>query len=145
MKSINGITILILAAAGVIGCSSEPQSQQTQQTEQTQSQVQPQTEKALFDLATKAEIANRFEDAIGYYDQIIAEYPDSPGLDKALFMAGYIKYEYKKEPKQALENFNKVIEEYPNSDLVDDAEFMIKAINSGKDALTTFEETSSGN
>jgi len=142
MNSIKAILVIMILAISLINCSSEPKTQQTDQVKLSDNQ--PQDEETLFNLATKAETVNRFEDAISYYEQIVADYPNSPRRDKALFMAGYIKYEYKSESKEALAYFNKVIEEYPNSDLVDDAEFMIKAIESGKDALTTFEEAGSG-
>ena len=129
----------------IAGCSSDQGKQQETSQSKQLKQLTELPEESLFEMAAKAETANRFGDAVKFYEAIIELHPDSPRRDKALFMAGYIKYEYLKTNDRALENFETMLQEYPNSDLVDDAEFMIKAINSGKDALTTFEETSSGN
>jgi outer membrane protein assembly factor BamD (BamD/ComL family) len=94
----------------------------------------------LFKQASTAESDGDFGKAVGYYAQIIESYPDSDKRDKALFMAGYLNYEGLKNKDAALKYFNELLTKYPSSDLADDAEFMIKAIGSGKDALTTFEE-----
>jgi outer membrane protein assembly factor BamD (BamD/ComL family) len=129
---------LILALAY---CSeSQQQKNQSEQIDNKGKQAEIESEEKLFEMAAKAEAANRFDEAIRLYDTIIDKYPDSPRVDKALFMSGYINYEYLNNKDEAMVNFQRVLDEYPNSDLTDDADFMIKAINQGKDALRTFED-----
>ena len=76
--------------------------------------------------------------------QIAADYPDSPKRDKALFMEAYIKCENLGQKEEALELFRQMLDEYPKSDLADDAKFMMKTIETGKDAISTFEEENGG-
>ena len=96
---------------------------------------------ALFKMASNAEVSGKFEAAVGYYKQIADNYPNSDQRDKALFMAGYLSYESLHRKDDATKYFDELLTKYPDSDLADDAEFMLKAVNSGKDALTTFEES----
>jgi outer membrane protein assembly factor BamD (BamD/ComL family) len=98
------------------------------------------TEESLYNKASQAEIAGEYKQAVDIYKEIDEKYPESEHRDKALFMIGYLDYENLKNKDEALKYFNELLTEYPNSDLVDDAEFMVKAIDSGKDALSTFEE-----
>ena len=100
-------------------------------------------EKTLFEQATKAQIVKDYKKAVEIYQRIINDYPESPKLDKALFMIGFIKMEDLDEKEDALKYFNQLVRKYPDSDLVDDAEFMIEAILSGQDALTTFKNKAS--
>ena len=94
----------------------------------------------LFKKASNAESAGEITKALGFYEQIAKEFPNSDKRDKALFMAGYLNYENLSNKDDAVKYFDELLKKYPNSDLADDAEFMLKAINSGKDALSTFEE-----
>lgn len=100
-------------------------------------------EKTLFEQATKAQIVKDYKKTVEIYQQIINDYPESPKLDKALFMIGFIKLEDLNEKEDALKYFNQLVKKYPDSDLVDDAEFMIEAILSGQDALSTFKNKAS--
>ena len=94
----------------------------------------------LFESASKAELANKFDEAINTYERIIANYPDYPNLDKAYFMIGFIKSETLKQKQEALTYFQTVLDKYPQSELVDDAEFMVKTIEMDTDALTAFQQ-----
>lgn len=100
-------------------------------------------EETLFEQANKAQMVQNYRQAVEIYQKIINDYSDSPRLDKALFMIGYIKMENLDEKEDALSYFNKLIEKYPNSDLVDDAQFMIESIKSGQDALSKFKNKTS--
>lgn len=102
------------------------------------------SETDLFAQASKAESAGQYQKAVDIYVSIAENYPDSPLRDKALFMTGFLKSENLNQKKEALPYFNELIQKYPDSDLIDDAQFMIKAIQSGQDALTKFEENTSG-
>lgn len=101
------------------------------------------TEADLFTKASKAQGGGQYKEAVEIYKTIAATYPDSRHRDKALFMIGYIKSENLNEKKEALPFYQELIKKYPESDLIDDAQFMVKAIESGKDALSTFEEKTS--
>ncbi|OQX92945.1 MAG: hypothetical protein B6D58_00185 [candidate division Zixibacteria bacterium 4484_95] len=100
-------------------------------------------EETLFEQANKAQMVQNYGQAVDIYQRIIDDYPDSPKLDKALFMIGYIKMENLNEKEDALSYFNRLIEKYPDSDLVDDAQFMIESIESGKDILSKFKNKTS--
>lgn len=100
-------------------------------------------EKTLFEQAAKAQIVKDYKKAVEIYQRIIDDYPESPMLDKALFMIGFIKMEDLNEKEDALKYFNQLVKRYPDSDLVDDAEFMIEVIQSGRDALSTFKNKTS--
>jgi len=102
------------------------------------------SETDMFAQASKAEYNGQYQKAVDIYKNIADNYPDSPLRDKALFMTGFLKSENLNQKQEALPYFNELIQKYPESDLIDDAQFMIKAIQSGQDALTKFEENTSG-
>ena len=97
-------------------------------------------EQALFDQAGQAQAANKYQQAIAAYQQIIEAFPKSPRLDKALFMVGFIKYDNLKDTAGAVIAFAELVSRFPKSDLIDDANFMLESINSKEDPLTTFQK-----
>jgi outer membrane protein assembly factor BamD (BamD/ComL family) len=97
-------------------------------------------ETTLFSQASKAELGQRYQEAADLYVEIANNYPNSQYRDKALFMAGYLKSENLNQKQEAIKYFKEMLEKYPESDLVDDAQFMINSIESGKDAISKFEE-----
>ena len=130
MKSHYALAVMIISAASIIfGCRED---------------VVVGDEATMFEQAAKAQAANQFEEAVAIYQQIATDYPDSPKRDKALFMEAYIKCENLGQKEEALELFRQMLDEYPKSDLADDAKFMMKTIETGKDAISTFEEENGG-
>jgi len=126
------LTMMVFAfMASIIYCSEG--SKQSQATDETM----------LYKQASEAEVANKFKDAVDIYKTIADKFPDSDRRDKALFMIGYLEYENLKQKDEALKYLNELLQKYPQSDLTDDAQFMIKTIESGKDALSSFKETTS--
>lgn len=117
------ISILLLATV-LAGCSSKEPSK---------------GEIALFDLAAKAQAGNNFNEALDVYNKIIEEFPNSPRIDKALFMVGFIQYENLHDTTKAALAFQQVIDKFPQSDLFDDAQFMLETIKNGQDPFTTFQ------
>jgi len=126
MKSYSSLAVMILlVASAIIGCRKD---------------VAVGDETNLFEQAAKAQVANQYEEAAAIYQTIATNYPDSPKRDKALFMEAYIKTENLGRKEEALDLFRQLLDEYPNSDLADDAKFMMKTIETGRDAISTFEE-----
>jgi len=129
------IIIMALISMSLIGCSKN--------TDETANKsIDSGKEAALFDQASKAEFGQRFQEAADLYVEIADNYPNSQYRDKALFMAGYLKSENLDQKQEALGYFKELLEKYPESDLVDDAQFMLNSIESGKDAISTFEDQS---
>lgn len=124
------LALVLILFTSMIACSDEGQREFSGDDEAT-----------LFKKASRAEIEGDFKKAVDIYLTIAGKFPDSDNRDKALFMAGYLKFENLKEKDEALGHFNELLDKYPDSDLADDTEFMIKAIQSGKDAISTFEES----
>jgi len=135
IKTINTILITVISLS-VIGCSKNADKTANKSNSDNV------TEAALFSQASKAELGQRFQEAADLYVEIANNYPNSQYRDKALFMAGYLKSENLNQKQEALKYFNEMLDKYPESDLVDDAQFMINSIESGKDAISKFEEQS---
>jgi outer membrane protein assembly factor BamD (BamD/ComL family) len=131
LMKLSGLFIsLIIVVFGVLGgCSQKDKDK-----------VDLNSEEGLFASAARSELANKFQEAVDTYQSILKKYPTSPRLDKALFMIGFIKAEHLNQKDEALGYFNQVVAKYPESDLIDDSQFMIESIESGKDALSKFEE-----
>jgi len=134
VEAIN-IILTVLISISLFGCSKNTD-------EMANKSADSDKEAALFSQASKAEFGQRFQEAADLYVKIANNYPNSKDRDQALFMAGYLKSENLNQKQEALSYFKEVLEKYPESDLVDDAQFMISAIESGKDAISTFEEQS---
>ena len=115
---------IVLIGLMVAGCSSKEPSK---------------GEIALFDLAAKAQAENNFKQALDIYNKIIEEFPKSPRIDKALFMAGFIHYENFNDTTQAALAFQQIVDKFPQSDLCDDAKFMLETIKSGQDPFTAIQ------
>ena len=132
-KAIN-ILLAITISLSLIGCSKN--------ADETAKKSNDNKEAALFSQASKAELGQRFQEAADLYVEIANNYPNSQYRDKAVFMAGYLKSENLNQKQEALNYFKELLDKYPESDLVDDAQFMINSIESGKDAISKFEEQS---
>ena len=134
VKTIN-IILIALISISMIGCSKNTDETANKSTDSN-------NEAALFSQASNAELGQRYEEAADLYAKIANNYPNSQDRDQALFMTGYLKSENLNQKQEALGYFKELLEKYPESDLVDDAQFMINSIESGKDAISTFEEQS---
>ena len=101
------------------------------------------SEEKLYTLAQEAQSLGKSDDAIKYYQEILATYPESENNYKAQFMIGYVYAEQLKDYDRAKEAFSTVIERYPDCDLAESAKWMIE--NVGQDSLgIEFQEKDEG-
>ncbi len=75
----------------------------------------PKTAEEAWKLADKEVRSQRFEKAIKTYNDLIANYPDSPLACRALFQIGAIYMNNTNQYRQSVESYIRVIDGYPES------------------------------
>ena len=118
------VFLTIIALSTVIGCSKK---------------IPPEVE--LYSQAQQFEISAEYNKALETYQTILDNYKSSPNNYKAVFMIGYINYEYLKDYQKAIALFDKLIADYPTCDLADDATVLRDSAKSGKDIMTEFQDS----
>lgn len=68
--------------------------------------------------------------SLGYYDQVISQFPDSPKAATALFMKGYTLDDKLGRIDEAKAVYEEFLKKYPDDDFADDTQFLLK--NLGK-------------
>lgn len=81
------------------------------------------TEEDLFTLAQETDDPVK---RLGYYAELIQNYPDGDHAAEAQFMIGFIHSEELKRYDPARRAFERMIELYPDSELIDSAKWMIE-------------------
>ncbi len=92
-------------------------------------------------LYMSAEVARSIrmhQQALDFYDWIIADYPDFSRTPKAYFMRAFTLDEDLKRPDEAKEAYQTFIQKYPNDDFADDAQALLD--NIGKSEEEIFQE-----
>ncbi len=82
----------------------------------------------LFNLADGATRQRNFNDAIAYYDQIIANYANGSDDYRAFFMKAFLVAEELKNESLALDLFKSFLRRFPEGDLNESAQFMIDTL-----------------
>ena len=85
----------------------------------------PKAPEALRKLAALAQQQGKMQEAIGYYERVLAEYPDSGHGDEAQFMIAFIYEEYIRDLEKARRAYQRVIENYPDSELAISARHLL--------------------
>lgn len=85
----------------------------------------PKAPEALRKLAGLAQQQGKMEEAIGHYERVLAEYPDSEHGDEAQFMIAFIYEEYIRDLEKARRAYQRVLENYPDSDLAASAQHLL--------------------
>ena len=85
----------------------------------------PKAPEALRKLAALAQQQGKMQEAIGYYERVLAEYPDSGHGDEAQFMIAFIYEEYIRDLEKARRAYQRVIENYPDSELAASARHLL--------------------
>jgi tetratricopeptide (TPR) repeat protein len=98
------------------------------------------TPEALFNLGEEAQQRNSFQEAIAYYDQIIADFSDTDHAYKALFMKAFITTENLRDTNKAIDLFEELLKKYPIGDLNESATFMLEALKAGDNIDVMFNE-----
>ena len=85
----------------------------------------PKAPEALRKLAALAQQQGNMQEAIGYYERVLAEYPASGHGDEAQFMIAFIYEEYIRDLAQARQAYQRVIDNYPDSELATSARHLL--------------------
>ena len=85
----------------------------------------PKAPEALRKLAGLAQQRGKMQEAIGYYERVLAEYPASGHGDEAQFMIAFIYEEYIRDLEEARRAYQRVIENYPDSELATSARHLL--------------------
>lgn len=89
---------------------------------------QPRSEEELFTLAQNTDDAIT---RLGYYSELVFQFPDGDHADEAQFMVGFIQAEEMGNLDAARNALERLLSKYPDSDLRESAEWMIE--NMGKE------------
>lgn len=73
---------------------------------------------------------NKGNEAIGYFDRVIKDYPDYPRLPEAYFLKGFVYEISLMNLNKAREAYTVFVQKYPNHELTDDAQISLN--NLGK-------------
>ncbi len=85
----------------------------------------PKAPEALRKLAALAQQQGNMQEAIGYYERVLAEYSASGHGDEAQFMIAFIYEEYIRDLAEARRAYQRVIDNYPDSELAASARHLL--------------------
>lgn len=100
----------------------------------------PQAPQALRKLAGLAQQQGKMQEAIAYYERVLAEYPASGHGDEAQFMIGFIYEEYIRDLEKARRAYRRVLENYPDSELAVSARHLLPNIGRAPQEWAQFQD-----
>lgn len=100
----------------------------------------PQAPQALRKLAGLAQQQGKMQEAIGHYERVLAEYPDSGHGDEAQFMIAFIYEEYIRDLAQARRAYRRVIDNYPDSELAVSAQHLLPNVGRAPQEWVQFQD-----
>ena len=95
---------------------------------------------ALKKLAALAQQQGQMQEAIGYYQRVLAEYPDSSHGDEAQFMIAFIYEEYIRDVEKARLAYQRVIDHYPDSELAASARHLLPNVGRSPEEWFEFQD-----
>jgi len=104
------------------------------------------TDEELWNQGVDAQKANKFDESLTSYQQLLDEYPKSPKVPEALFAIGSICQDQKRDIYKAIHCYQRIVQEYPTHATASGAQFLIgflynnelKNLDSAKLAYETF-------
>ena len=104
------------------------------------------TDEELWNQGVDAQKANKFDESLASYQQLLDEYPRSPKVPDALFAIGSICQDQKRDIYKAIHCYQRIVQEYPTHATASGAQFLIgflynnelKNLDSAKLAYETF-------
>ncbi len=99
-----------------------------------------QAPEALRKLASLSQQQGKMQEAIGYYERVLAEYPDSGHGDEAQFMIAFIYEEYIRDLEEARRAYRRVIENYPDSELAISARHLLPNVGRAPQEWVQFQD-----
>ena len=100
----------------------------------------PRAPEALRKLAGLAQQQGKMQEAIGYYERVLAEYPASEHGDEAQFMIAFIYEEHIRDLEQARRAYQRVIENYPDSELATSARHLLPNVGRAPQEWVQFQD-----
>lgn len=100
----------------------------------------PKAPQALRKLAGLAQQQGQMQEAIGYYERVLAEYPDSEHGDEAQFMIAFIYEEHIRDLAAARRAYQRVIDNYPNSELALSAQHLLPNVGRAPQEWVQFQD-----
>jgi TolA-binding protein len=83
------------------------------------------TDEDLWNKGVEAQKADKFEESLLQYDQLVKDYPQSPKVPDALYAMASIYQSNKRDIPKAIGLYRKVAQEYPNHATASSASFLI--------------------
>lgn len=83
------------------------------------------TDEELWNKGVDAQRADKFEESLLQYDQLINDYPNSPKVPDALYAMASIYQSNQRDIPKAIGLYRKVAQEYPNHATASSASFLI--------------------
>ncbi len=99
-------------------------------------------EETYYTNAKKAYTAQKFDDAIDNYVNLIEKYPKGKHRPESLFMIGYIYANDLKKLDDARTYYNRFIKEYPDHELVQSARWELKTLGKEVNEIPFIQELS---
>lgn len=116
-RGLHRFAVLTVFCILLAGCGKPQKSENTFTRELSPPKIPPPGE-----LLSQAENAKSSDEKLSLFQQLITAYPDSPQVDEAQFMVGFVLHEDLQRPADAREAFRVLKERFPDSEWNDDAE-----------------------
>ena len=100
----------------------------------------PRAPEALRKLAGLAQQQGKMQEAIGYYERVLAEYPASEHGDEAQFMIAFIYEEHIRDLEEARRAYQRVMENYPDSELAASARHLLPNVGRAPQEWVQFQD-----
>ncbi|HEY6951153.1 MAG TPA: tetratricopeptide repeat protein, partial [Bacteroidota bacterium] len=72
------------------------------------------TDEQLWNNGVEAQKANKFDESLQDYQQLLDDYPKSPKAPDALYAIGSICQDQKRDIYRAIRSYRRVVDEYPS-------------------------------
>lgn len=83
------------------------------------------TDEDLWNNGVDAQKANKFEESLQAYQQLLDDYPKSAKVPDALYAIGSICQDQKRDIHRAIRSFRRIVDEYPTQPTASGALFLI--------------------
>jgi TolA-binding protein len=83
------------------------------------------TDEDLWNNGVEAQKANKIQESLQDYQQLLDEYPKSPKVPDALYAIGSISQDKSRDIYRAIRSYRRIVEEYPTHPTASSAQFLI--------------------
>ena len=82
-----------------------------------------------------AALVNQYGKALGYYDQVLSDFPNSEKVATALFMKGYTLDDKLKNLEEAKAIYEAFLQKYPDDEFADDTKFLLENLGKSEEEI----------